>query len=415
MTREPGNLLPVMVMYERVGRGAPGRCESRCGLPCRAKGRLSRPTYVTALLFAVGHTSVDLKNLRQFCVVARPRAFLHLFSSRQHWLSGAALPLGSLVAICRRPASAQNQQPLNPVAVAPATPRSNATRAGNDRKPCRSGPSARREPRRNRCRRRSRPSARKPYRRRRAAARWSFPTPLNGNLVATSASRLGLTVHETPASVEIVTQQQMREQGYRTTTETAQGAVGVLAADLGGAPAVFSMRGFTGPLREHALQRDMDRPGRHHVAHHGDGQSRSGRIPEGPSSRHERPRLRSAAPSISSAGSRHRRDQERARYVDRYARHLSHAFRFGREHQHCRARLSFRCLLIEGRRLHRRRRRPAQQHLGATQLPRQRRLQSVRRGRLQARRRPRLLGHAADDDGVFRAVLHPWRRGGIGD
>jgi iron complex outermembrane receptor protein len=71
-----------------------------------------------------------------------------------------------------------------------------------------------------------------------------IPTPLNGNLVATSASHLGLTVHEMPASVDIVTQQQMQEQGYRTTTETANGAVGVLAADLGGAPASFEMRGF---------------------------------------------------------------------------------------------------------------------------------------------------------------------------
>jgi len=37
----------------------------------------------------------------------------------------------------------------------------------------------------------------------------------------------------------------MREQGYRTTTETAQGAVGVLSGDSAGAPAGFSMRGFT--------------------------------------------------------------------------------------------------------------------------------------------------------------------------
>ena len=70
-------------------------------------------------------------------------------------------------------------------------------------------------------------------------------TPLNSNVVAGSASRLGLTVHETPASVDIVDQQTIQEQGYRTTTETAQGAVGVLAGDAGGAPANFSMRGFT--------------------------------------------------------------------------------------------------------------------------------------------------------------------------
>lgn len=70
-------------------------------------------------------------------------------------------------------------------------------------------------------------------------------TPLNSNVVATSASRLGLTVHETPASVEVVDQQTMREQGYRTTTDTAQGAVGVLSGDSAGAPAGFSMRGFS--------------------------------------------------------------------------------------------------------------------------------------------------------------------------
>jgi len=72
------------------------------------------------------------------------------------------------------------------------------------------------------------------------------PTPLNSNVVAGSASHLGLTAHETPASVEVVSQQTMREQGYRTTSETAIGAVGVLAGDAGGAFGSFSMRGFTG-------------------------------------------------------------------------------------------------------------------------------------------------------------------------
>ncbi|MGB6965154.1 MAG: Plug domain-containing protein, partial [Xanthobacteraceae bacterium] len=69
-------------------------------------------------------------------------------------------------------------------------------------------------------------------------------TPLN--TVAASASRLNLPVIETPASVDIVTVQTIQGQGYRTTTDTAQGAVGVLAGDAGGAPANFSMRGFTG-------------------------------------------------------------------------------------------------------------------------------------------------------------------------
>jgi iron complex outermembrane recepter protein len=71
-------------------------------------------------------------------------------------------------------------------------------------------------------------------------------TPLDSNVVAGSASRLGLTAHEMPASVDIIDHQTMQEQGYRTTTETAQGAVGVLSGDSAGAPANFSMRGFTG-------------------------------------------------------------------------------------------------------------------------------------------------------------------------
>ncbi len=70
-------------------------------------------------------------------------------------------------------------------------------------------------------------------------------TPLNTNVVATSASRLDLTVRETPATVEVVDQQALREQGYRTTTESAQGAVGVLSGDAAGAPGGFSVRGFT--------------------------------------------------------------------------------------------------------------------------------------------------------------------------
>jgi iron complex outermembrane receptor protein len=68
-------------------------------------------------------------------------------------------------------------------------------------------------------------------------------TPLG--TVATSASRLGLPAIETPASVDIVTQQTMQDQGFRTTTDTAQGAVGVLSGDSAGAPANFSMRGFS--------------------------------------------------------------------------------------------------------------------------------------------------------------------------
>jgi iron complex outermembrane recepter protein len=70
-------------------------------------------------------------------------------------------------------------------------------------------------------------------------------TPLNTNVVAGSASRLGLTVRQTPATIEVVDQQTMQEQGYRTSAEVAKGAVGVLDVDSAGAPANFSMRGFT--------------------------------------------------------------------------------------------------------------------------------------------------------------------------
>jgi iron complex outermembrane recepter protein len=73
------------------------------------------------------------------------------------------------------------------------------------------------------------------------------PTPLNTNLVAASATRLGLTVFQTPATVTVVSQQTMQELGYRTTTEAAQGAVGVLAGDSAAAPSSYSMRGFSGP------------------------------------------------------------------------------------------------------------------------------------------------------------------------
>jgi iron complex outermembrane recepter protein len=52
-------------------------------------------------------------------------------------------------------------------------------------------------------------------------------------------------VRQTPATVEVVDQQTMQDQGYRTTTEIAKGAVGVLDLDSAAAPANFSMRGFT--------------------------------------------------------------------------------------------------------------------------------------------------------------------------
>ncbi len=131
-------------------------------------------------------------------------------------------------------ASAQTQQPLNPITVSPTAPRPNAVQRGNESR----GPA-------RRVRRATRQPAPKPAPGR-APVVPTAATPLNSSVTAASASRLGLTAHETPASVEVVSQQQMQEQGYRTTTEAAQGAVGVLSGDAAGAPAGFSMRGFTG-------------------------------------------------------------------------------------------------------------------------------------------------------------------------
>lgn len=70
-------------------------------------------------------------------------------------------------------------------------------------------------------------------------------SPLNTNGVVASASRLGLNVREIPATVEVIDQNKIRDQGYRTTTEVAQGAVGVTGGDGPGEPGAFSMRGFS--------------------------------------------------------------------------------------------------------------------------------------------------------------------------
>ena len=70
-------------------------------------------------------------------------------------------------------------------------------------------------------------------------------TPLNTGGVAQSASRLGLTVREIPATVDVVSQQTIQEQGYRTVSEVAQGAVGVTSGDNPSEPSAFSMRGFS--------------------------------------------------------------------------------------------------------------------------------------------------------------------------
>ncbi len=70
-------------------------------------------------------------------------------------------------------------------------------------------------------------------------------TPLNLNTPADSASRLGLTAREVPATVEIIDQDTLTTRGYRSVSEAAQGAVGVTAGDFPAEPSAFSMRGYT--------------------------------------------------------------------------------------------------------------------------------------------------------------------------
>jgi iron complex outermembrane receptor protein len=59
------------------------------------------------------------------------------------------------------------------------------------------------------------------------------------------ASRLGLTIRETPATVNVITQEQMQQQGIRNLIEAYISAPGVSAGNLPGEPGVTSMRGFS--------------------------------------------------------------------------------------------------------------------------------------------------------------------------
>jgi iron complex outermembrane receptor protein len=60
-----------------------------------------------------------------------------------------------------------------------------------------------------------------------------------------TASRLGLSVRETPASVEVITQDVMQQRGARTFSEALRGASGVTGGGPPSAPTTLSTRGFT--------------------------------------------------------------------------------------------------------------------------------------------------------------------------
>ncbi|MBH5399767.1 TonB-dependent receptor [Bradyrhizobium sp. CNPSo 4010] len=156
-----------------------------------------------------------------FIRLARPRRVLLASAA---FTSFAALGLPAALA-------QQAREPLPPIEVSPAPAR----------KPAKPAAGAAQSARRAAARRPAAVSAApKPV-----MPDTTAQTPLNSNAVAESASRLGLTVRQTPATVEVISAETMREQGYRTVSEVAQGAVGVTSGDNPAEPSAFSMRGFT--------------------------------------------------------------------------------------------------------------------------------------------------------------------------
>ena len=61
-----------------------------------------------------------------------------------------------------------------------------------------------------------------------------------------TGSRLALSARETPAAVEVLTQEDLQARGVRSTVEAFNAAAGVTTANLPSSPGVTSMRGFTG-------------------------------------------------------------------------------------------------------------------------------------------------------------------------
>ena len=68
------------------------------------------------------------------------------------------------------------------------------------------------------------------------------------DLPATAGSRLGLTIQETPASIDVITRELMRERGNTTTQQALANAAGVVASQCFGVTCV-SMRGFSSTLQ----------------------------------------------------------------------------------------------------------------------------------------------------------------------
>ncbi len=68
---------------------------------------------------------------------------------------------------------------------------------------------------------------------------------INLNSESAAGSRLGLTVLQTPATVEIIDSSVMRARGYRSVSDAVQSLPGVVSGESPAAPSTFSIRGFT--------------------------------------------------------------------------------------------------------------------------------------------------------------------------
>ena len=62
---------------------------------------------------------------------------------------------------------------------------------------------------------------------------------------AITATNLGLSLLETPASIDIVDLSTQTRRGFRSLAEATRGATGITFTTRAGAPGVFSARGFT--------------------------------------------------------------------------------------------------------------------------------------------------------------------------
>ena len=65
------------------------------------------------------------------------------------------------------------------------------------------------------------------------------------NSESSTGSRLGLSVIETPATVELIDSTVMRARGYQSVADAVKSLPGVVAGESPAAPSTFSMRGFT--------------------------------------------------------------------------------------------------------------------------------------------------------------------------